>query len=123
MNFETLFLIVVILSIFFYYVMMSDQIKQNKEYTVFDLNINLQGDMPLIKPEDIIRVSTPILNGFDIGTLSTNLSVEEENNINITKVQIKWIKEKHLGIAKKFYKDSLGNTESIYHHVGMRLRN
>ena len=43
--------------------------------------INLQGDMPLIDVDDINKVNEPILKGFDIGTLATNLSIEEESNI------------------------------------------
>ena len=68
-------------------------LKTINNYKTYKNIINLQGDMPLIKPEDIARVNEPILKGFDIGTLSTNLSIEEESNINITKVEVEWIKE------------------------------
>ena len=59
-------------------------LKTINNYKTYKNIINLQGEMPLIKPEDIARVNEPILKGFDIGTLSTNLSIEEESNINIT---------------------------------------
>jgi len=93
--------------------------KQIKNYQSYKSIINLQGDMPLINPDDIIKVNEPILNGFDIGTLATNLSITEEKNINITKVKIDWIKKNSFGIAKDFYKNSLGNINNIYHHVGI----
>ena len=73
----------------------------------------------LINSQDIIKVNIPIINGFDIGTLATNLSLEEEKNDNITKVNIKWINKNTLGTAKNFYKESLGSINNIYHHVGI----
>ena len=94
-------------------------LKQITNYQSYESIINLQGDMPLINENDIIRVNDPILNGFEIGTLATNLSIEEESNINITKVKIDWAKEKSLGIAKDFYKNSKGHIDNVYHHVGI----
>ena len=85
----------------------------------FDSIINLQGDMPLINSDDIIKVNIPLKQGFDIGTLVTNMSKEEENNINITKVKINWIKKNILGEAKDFYKISKNKINNIYHHVGI----
>lgn len=85
----------------------------------FDSIINLQGDMPLIKPENIIQVNKPIVHGFDIGTLVTNISEDEEKNENITKVKIKWISNNDLGQAKNFYKISKNVFKNIYHHVGI----
>ena len=94
-------------------------LQQITNYKSYQSIINLQGDMPLINEDDIIKVNEPILNGFDIGTLVTNLSKEEESNINITKVKIDWVKEKSLGIAKDFYKNSKGHIDNVYHHVGI----
>ena len=67
-------------------------LKEIQNYNKFESIINLQGDMPLIDSKDILKVNDPIINGFDIGTLGTNLSSKEESNINITKVKIDWIK-------------------------------
>ena len=50
--------------------------------------------MPLINSEDIAKVNEPIINGYSIGTLGTDLNSIEEENINITKVKINWDKEK-----------------------------
>lgn len=94
-------------------------LQQIINYKSYQSIINLQGDMPLIDADDIIKVNEPILKGFDIGTLVTNLSLEEESNINITKVKIDWAKEKSLGIAKDFYKNSKGHIDNVYHHVGI----
>ena len=83
-----------------------------------DIIINLQGDMPLIQPEQIKKVIHPLLNNFKIGTLATTLHDHEKNNPNVTKVLIDKIKN-NVGIAKEFFriKDSIqGN---VFHHVGI----
>ena len=85
----------------------------------FDYVINLQGDMPLINPLDIKKVLIPLKQGFDISTLVTNISEEEEENINITKAEINWIKKNNLGEAINFYKISKKIFKNIYHHVGI----
>ena len=89
------------------------------KYETYESIINLQGDMPLIDPKQIIKVNNPLLNGFDIGTLATDLSLDEEKNTNITKVSVNWLKKNLLGRAKDFYKNSIGTIENIYHHVGI----
>ena len=94
-------------------------IKKFPEASSFDSIINLQGDMPIINPNDIIKVNQPIIQGFDIGTLVTNISEAEEKNINVTKAKIKWIKKKFFGEALDFYKLSKNIVENIYHHVGI----
>ena len=94
-------------------------LQQITNYQSYKSIINLQGDMPLINEDDISKVNEPILKGFDIGTLATNLSMGEESNINITKVKIDWVKDKSLGIAKDFYKNSKGHIDHVYHHVGI----
>ena len=85
----------------------------------FDSIINLQGDMPLINPNDIIKVNNSLLQGFDIGTLVTDISADEECNENITKVNINWINKKDFGEATDFYKISKDIIKNIYHHVGI----
>ena len=85
----------------------------------FDSIINLQGDMPIIDPEDIKKVNIPLQQGFDIGTLVTNISLEEELDINITKAKIDWITKNTLGEATDFYKLSKKQISNIYHHVGI----
>ena len=85
----------------------------------FECIINLQGDMPLVNPNDIQKVSIPLMQGFDIGTLVTNISEEEEKNINITKAKVNWIKRDNIGEAIDFYKKPKKNLKNIYHHIGI----
>ena len=94
-------------------------IKNHPKGNQFDSIINLQGDMPIIIPSDIKKVNLPLMQGFDIGTLVTNISPEEEKDINITKVKINWITKNKLGEAKVFYKTSKKQTTNIYYHVGI----
>ena len=85
----------------------------------FECIINLQGDMPLVNPTDIQKVSIPLMQGFDIGTLVTHISKEEEKNINITKAKVNWIKRENIGEAIDFYKKPKKVLKNIYHHIGM----
>ena len=85
----------------------------------FECIINLQGDMPLINPNDIQKVSIPLLQGFDIGTLVTHISKKEEKNINITKAKVDWIKRENIGEAIDFYKKPKKVLKNIYHHIGI----
>ena len=85
----------------------------------FECIINLQGDMPLVNPNDIQKVSIPLMQGFDIGTLVTHISKEEEKNINITKARVNWIKRENIGEAIDFYKKPKKVLKNIYHHIGM----
>ena len=54
-------------------------IKNHPEGSEFDNIINLQGDMPLINSLVIKKVLYPLLQGFDMGSIVTNLTSEEEN--------------------------------------------
>ena len=85
----------------------------------FECIINLQGDMPLVNPNDIQKVSIPLMQGFDIGTLVTHISKEEEKNINITKAKVNWIKKNNIGEAIDFYKKPKKVLKDIYHHIGI----
>ena len=85
----------------------------------FECIINLQGDMPLVNPNDIQKVSIPLMQGFDIGTLVTHISKEEEKNINITKANVNWIKRDNIGEAIDFYKKPKKVLKNIYHHIGI----
>ena len=85
----------------------------------FECIINLQGDMPLVNPNDIQKVSIPLMQGFDIGTLVTHISKEEEKNINITKAKVNWIKRDNIGEAIDFYKKPKKILKNIYHHIGI----
>ncbi len=81
--------------------------------------INLQGDMPLINPMILEIVNLPLNYGYEIGTIATNISSDQESNTNITKVSIDWEKSISVGNSIEFYKDSRKQYENIYQHVGI----
>ena len=88
-----------------------------------DLIINLQGDMPNIKPHSISKLEKLMRsNDCDIGTLASN--IVDKNDItdtNIVKVEMnEMLKDDDFFKAKDFFrtkKDS--NHEKIYHHIGI----
>ena len=81
--------------------------------------INLQGDMPMIDPNDIKSVNLPLRYGFGMGTIATNLNEDEEINPNITKVIIDWDGSNNIGNSIDFYKLSRKDLKNTYHHVGI----
>ena len=94
-------------------------LKDHPKFYQLESIVNLQGDMPLINAEDIIKVNKPLIQGFDIGTLVTGINSLDEKNHNITKAKIKWIKKEIIGEATDFYKTSKEDLENVYHHVGI----
>ena len=88
-----------------------------------DLIINLQGDMPNIKPDSISKLEKLMRsNDCDIGTLASSIVDENEiADINVVKVEMDEIlKGADFLIAKDFFriKKDLKN-EKIYHHIGI----
>ena len=88
-----------------------------------DLIINLQGDMPNIKPNSISKLEKLMRsNECDIGTLASY--IEDKNDIsdtNVVEVEMDEIlKDDHFIKAKDFFrvKQDL-NHEKIYHHIGI----
>ena len=84
--------------------------------------VNLQGDMPNIKPKDITDLVLYMKKGkCDIGTLASKFSTEteliDENNVKVA------LKEKikfgNFGKATDFYRTFSKTYENIYHHVGI----
>ena len=88
-----------------------------------DLIINLQGDMPNIKPESISKLEKFMRkNNCDIGTLAAKIKNKDEIiNPNVVKVELdKELKSEDFVEAKDFFrtKKNLKN-EKIYHHIGI----
>tara|TARA_B100000959_G_scaffold64057_1_gene67653 strand:+ start:286 stop:1017 length:732 start_codon:yes stop_codon:yes gene_type:complete len=88
-----------------------------------DLIINLQGDMPNIKPSSISKLEKLMREKkCEIGTLASVLrSKNEINDPNIVKVQVdEDLNDKSFIYAKDFFriKKDLRN-EKIYHHIGI----
>jgi len=88
-----------------------------------DLIINLQGDMPNIKPSSISKlVKLMRNNSCDIGTLASH--IKNKNDItdpNIVKVHtVKELKGDNFLEAKDFFRTKKDiNDEKIYHHIGI----
>ena len=81
--------------------------------------INLQGDMPLIDYKNIQSANIPLHNGYDIGTIATDISSNEIKNENITKVSVDWKEEGVVGNSLDFYKSIKTEVTNIYQHVGI----
>jgi len=90
--------------------------------TDIELVMNLQGDEPLINPEDIQNLNKQMKNsGYDLGTLASKIKHEE-----ILKSQdiVKVITDDSLDssqfpLALKFLRKSEKNIKNIYHHLGI----
>ena len=91
---------------------------QMPKHNEYDFVINLQGDMPLIKPNQIKKVTNPLRHKYSIGTLATNLKRDEVSNKNVTKVSVKWDKN-NIGQAKEFFRYKNIIDENTFHHVGI----
>ena len=88
-----------------------------------DLIINLQGDMPNIKPNSISKLEKLMRsNDCDIGTLASYIANKNEiTNTNVVKVQMdEMLKDDDFFIAKDFFRTKKDlNHEKIYHHIGI----
>ncbi len=91
---------------------------QSGESINHDCIINLQGDMPLIQPEKLVRVLEPIKQNYSIGTIATDLHETDKKNLNVTKIVVEWQNDK-IGKAKQFFRATNKITSNIYHHVGV----
>ena len=88
-----------------------------------DLIINLQGDMPNIKPKSISKLTKLMRNNdCDIGTLASYITDKKEIiNPNVVKVHIeqRLKNDNFLGAKDFFRKRENLNNEKIYHHIGI----
>ena len=92
--------------------------KKINNFSEIESIINLQGDMPVIKPQHIKKVLEPLKNNYSIGTLATTLKKKEYMNPNVIKVLIEW-KNENLGKANEFFRLKNDRTDQVYHHVGI----
>jgi 3-deoxy-manno-octulosonate cytidylyltransferase (CMP-KDO synthetase) len=88
-----------------------------------ELIINLQGDMPNIKPDSISKLANLMQdNDCDIGTLAACIKNKSDiTNPNIVKVNTEQaLKDDNFLEVKDFFriKNNLNN-EKIYHHIGI----
>ena len=100
------------------YEVYSQKLKNN-----FDLIINLQGDMPNIKPDTILKLKNFMRNdNCDIGTMASHIKNKNEiSDINVVKVYIEEkLKENNFLAAKDFFRTKkISSNEGIYHHIGI----
>jgi len=85
--------------------------------------VNLQGDEPMIDPNDIINLNNLMIkNNSEIGTLAAEIKENSVlNNENIVKVVTKQKLEKNSFFeAKCFFRKDFSNIDSnVYHHIGI----
>jgi len=88
-----------------------------------DLIINLQGDMPNIKPDAITKLEKLMRNSeCDIGTLASPIKNSNEiDDINIVKVEVdKDLNNDNFLNAVDFFRvKKKFNNQRIYHHIGI----
>ena len=87
-----------------------------------DYVINLQGDEPLINPEDIRKLNSFVtFNNLDLGTLAANIdSHDKYDDNNIVKVKtLKNLKKDDFSLALDFNRSFGKNEKNVYHHVGI----
>tara|TARA_B100000686_G_C16656787_1_gene898661 strand:+ start:212 stop:952 length:741 start_codon:yes stop_codon:yes gene_type:complete len=88
-----------------------------------DLIINLQGDMPNIKSNSILKLERLMRsNKCDIGTLASHLKQKEINDKNVVKVSVEKKLEENSFIKAKDFTRELGrdyNLKDMYHHIGI----
>jgi len=88
-----------------------------------DLIINLQGDMPNIKPDSIMKLEKLMRNNkCEIGTLASPIMNEKElEDVNIVKLQVdKDLKDgDFLDVRDFFRKRNDLDNKKIYHHIGI----
>ena len=98
----------------------SEKIKNN-----FDLIINLQGDMPNINPDNIVKLEKLMRDNIcDIGTLASPIKDDHEFiDSNIVKVHVNQVlKDDSFLEAKDFFrrnKDLIN--DKTYHHLGLYI--
>jgi len=86
-----------------------------------ELIINVQGDMPLIKPESINFLDKFMRDQLpDMATLASNLDKQDIENPNIVKVKTeKEITSEIFSPAVDFFRTKNEMTKNLYHHVGI----
>ena len=88
-----------------------------------DLIINLQGDMPNIKPDAISKLASLMRNNkCDVGTLASKIQTERDiSDFNIVKVEVDQdLENDNFLNAKDFFRIKKNfNKGKIYHHIGI----
>lgn len=100
-------------------------LKQFDPLHLYDVVINLQGDLPFIDPADIRRSLVPFSNpAVDIGTLGAKITdTSEISNPNVVKIACgEWntVAGEQVARAVYFSRQAVpANATEFYHHVGI----
>ena len=90
-----------------------------------DYILNLQGDEPLIEPQDIKNFSKKIIESeIDMGTLACKIDEDSKFlNENIVKIKTeKELNEKNVSLAIEFFRKKMNyDKTNVYHHIGIYL--
>ncbi|MCE2510764.1 MAG: 3-deoxy-manno-octulosonate cytidylyltransferase [Alphaproteobacteria bacterium] len=86
-----------------------------------DVVVNLQGDLPLIRPEAIRTVLQPLENSeVDIATLAAPLAdAEEMADSHVVKVAMAPGENAGMGRALSFARNPAPDAGPFYHHIGL----
>ena len=86
-----------------------------------EIIINLQGDMPNIKPEAISKLVTYMSNNkCDIATLASDLKSKSElENVNVVKVALNEKLTNSIFLSALDFFRANSKTLNLYHHVGI----
>ena len=99
------------------------EVYENNLKNDVDLIINLQGDMPNIKPSSILKLEKLMRKTkSEMGTLASDIkNIEENENINVVKVDLgKKLENDNFLVAKNFFRKKADlKTQHIYHHIGI----
>lgn len=93
----------------------------------FDVIVNLQGDLPLIKPENLKKVIEPLLadEKVDVSTLASEIQCAEDKlNPNVVKIALELHNtDSKMGRALYFSRSlipqTLDDQGPYYHHIGV----
>ncbi|MDP3532159.1 MAG: 3-deoxy-manno-octulosonate cytidylyltransferase [Alphaproteobacteria bacterium] len=100
------------------------KIDPDKKYNVI---VNLQGDLPLIKPENLKKVVAPLLadEAVDIATIASPITeASDKTNINVVKIALELsAKNPDIGRGVYFSRSLIPQTRNdddvYYHHIGV----
>ena len=86
-----------------------------------ELIINVQGDMPLIRPEAISHLEKFMkTNSSEMGTLASKLNEKDVSNPNVVKVETQQeLKLGNFSQAVDFFRIKEQKSKNLYHHVGI----
>jgi 3-deoxy-manno-octulosonate cytidylyltransferase (CMP-KDO synthetase) len=100
------------------------KIDPDKKYNVI---VNLQGDLPLIKSENLKKVVDPLLadEAVDIATIASSITnASDKTNINVVKIALELsTKNPNIGRGVYFSRSLIPQTSNdddvYYHHIGV----